>query len=156
MATTYVAPGAGAGVQPRAGLHTDTVYGEFDIEDAIDATNGGGAGGTAFALNDVIRMVKVPKGATILDVTISVPDLDTSTGIVLDVGDGTTADRFIDGSTAGQAGGLAGINEIAGFGYTYTADDTIDILVQVAATGTAAVTGVLRMAVTYTMQASHA
>ena len=63
-----------------------------------------------------------------------VDDLDTGTALVLDVGDGADTDRIIDGSTSGQAGGVD--KEDAAFApHTYTADDTIDILVQVAPGG---------------------
>lgn len=92
----------------------------------------------ALALNDVIQMVKIPAGARILQVLLAADDLDTggSPAIVLDVGDGGDTDRFIDGATIGQSGGVAALNSQVGFDYTYTADDTIDVLVQVApATG---------------------
>lgn len=151
---TYVAPRAAAGVQPhdfKPG--SNWLTSTFNIATAADSTLGGGAGGVAFALNDVIQMVKVPKGARVFELILTVTDLDTSTGIVIDVGDGDDPDRYIDGTTIGQTGGTvrlgSGIvnNSPA---YTYTADDTIDILIQVAATGTAATTGTLTLAVGYT------
>lgn len=107
----------------------------------------------ALVANDVIRMVKVPAGATVLDVVLSATDLDTGTSaaIVLDVGDDGDTDRFIDGATVGQAGGVAHLNNQAGHCYTYTADNTIDVLVQVAPT-TGATSGTIRLGVCYTME----
>ena len=98
---------------------------------------------TAIALNDVIQMVDVFAGETVHDIKIKSSDLDTGTGLVLDVGDATDADRFIDGSTIGQAGGTD--HEDANLApVTYSADDTIDITCQVAPAGDVA-TGTLEM-----------
>lgn len=106
----------------------------------------------ALALNDVIQMVKVPQGATILNVILAATDLDTggSPAIALTVGDGSDADRFITSSTVGQAGGIASLNAAAGAGYKYTATDTIDVTV---ATGpaTGATSGTVTLTVLYTM-----
>ena len=89
---------------------------------------------TALVLNDVIQMVDVFAGETVHKIVIKTDDLDTGTTIVLDVGDGTTADYYIDGSTVGQAGGTDHIDaNIAP--KEYSSDDTIDILVQAAPTG---------------------
>lgn len=117
------------------------------------------ATGDGTAAGDVIQMVKVPKGAVILTVDLACTDLDTGgpTGS-MDVGDGGDVDRFIDGTTIMQAGGIARLGsgvaaaDIDGaLGYTYTADDTIDVLVVAAATTKAA--GVLVLAVTYALEA---
>lgn len=102
----------------------------------------------ALVLNDVIQMITVPNGMTVIDVILGTDDLDTdgSPAIVLDVGDGSDTDRFIDGATVGQAGGVASLNEVDGMGYTYTAEDTIDVLVQVAP-ATGATTGTIKLTV---------
>ena len=55
---------------------------------------------------DVYQMVDIFAGETLHDIKIKSSDLDTGSGLVLDVGDGTDSDRFIDGSTIGQAGVL--------------------------------------------------
>jgi len=85
---------------------------------------------TALELNDVIQIVDVFSGETVHDVIIKTDDLDSGTALVLDVGDGSDADYYIDGSTVGQTGGTdekdANVAPRA-----YSADDTIDILVQV-------------------------
>lgn len=112
----------------------------------------------AQALNDVIQMVKIPSGATVLDVILSCDDIDSngSPAVTLDVGDGSDTDRFIAVSTIGQTGGTArlgsGITDDTCHGYTYTADDTIDVLIH-AAPATAVYSGKsISMTVLYTMQ----
>ena len=99
------------------------------------ATSGDGT-----AAGDVIQMIKVPAGARILDVILACDDVDTNgtPTIVLDVGDGGDTDRFIDGSTVGQTGGVSRMNSAVGADYTYTADDTIDIRLDAAAATKAA------------------
>jgi len=83
---------------------------------------------TAIALNDVIQMVDVFAGETVHNVVIKTGDLDTGTALVLDVGDGSDTDYYIDGSTIGQAGGTDTLDANTA-PKTYTADDTIDVLV---------------------------
>lgn len=90
---------------------------------------------TAAATNDVFQMVKIPKGAVIYDVTLRASNIDTGTALLITVGDGGDTDRFITSSSVGQAGGIARLNNEAGLGYTYTEDDTIDVLVATGATG---------------------
>ena len=89
---------------------------------------------TALALNDVIQIVDVFSGETVHDVVIKTDDLDTGTALVLDVGDGSDTDYYIDGSTVGQAGGTDEKDANVA-PKEYSADDTIDILVQVAPGG---------------------
>ena len=70
-------------------------------------------------------------------------DLDAGAELVYDVGDGSDTNRYIDGSTIGQAGGVD--HEAADLvPQLYTVDDTIDILVQVDPAGDVA-TGTLEM-----------
>lgn len=114
--------------------------------------------GDGSAANDVIQMVKVPDGATVLEVIFTSEDLDTNATptIVFDVGDGGDADRYIDGTTIGQTGGVirlgsgvAAATADALF-HTYTADDTIDVTVTAAAA--TAAEGVITLTVLYTME----
>lgn len=82
----------------------------------------------ALALNDVIQMLPVFNGEKVVGIDLITDELDTGVdAIVLDVGDGGDVDRYIDGTTVGQAGGSA--SQTVATSYTYTADDTIDILV---------------------------
>lgn len=89
---------------------------------------------TALALNDVVQMVDVFAGETVHDIKIKTADLDTGTALVLDVGDGSDTDYYIDGSTIGQAGG-SDEQDANVAPKVYSADDTIDVLVQVAPGG---------------------
>lgn len=137
---TYTADAAAATVSPKHSVNAGqpvVVYSSY----AMTATP---------ATNDVFQMVRVPKGAVVIDVKLTSTDIDSSGSptAVLDVGDGGDTDRFIDGSTIGQAGGItAAMNVNTGFGYTYTEEDTIDVLIQAGpATGA---TGTLKLAVTY-------
>tara|TARA_Y100001937_G_scaffold81378_1_gene110063 strand:- start:3106 stop:3549 length:444 start_codon:yes stop_codon:yes gene_type:complete len=96
----------------------------------------------ALAGSDIVQMLDVFKGETVVGVVLTTTDLDTggSPAIVLDVGYGGAAASLIDGSTIGQGGGTASSFAIgnATHGSTatapvaFTADDTIDVTVQVA------------------------
>lgn len=102
--------------------------------------------------NDVIQMVRVPQGAAVQEVILAADDLDThnTPTIILNVGDGTTVDRYISASTVAQAGGVVRLSAIDGMNYTYTADDTIDVKVtEPPATG--ATSGTITLTVIYTM-----
>lgn len=101
-------------------------------------------------INDVFEMVRLPRGAKIVDVTLFSTDIDTATGVTLSVGYGGSTAYFISASTAGQAGGVARMATAAsGALLTLTAEDTIDILVAAAPTTFAA--GTLSLAVYYVM-----
>lgn len=111
---------------------------------------------TALALNDVIQMLNVGAGARVLELVLISQDLDTngSPTIVLDVGDGADTDRYIDGTTIGQTGGTTrlgqGITATGNILFEYTADDTIDILVQAGpATGATSVKIALYALISY-------
>ena len=151
MAVTYVSTKAGTGTQPKIDIHDDTTFCEFDIAAAIAtaANGGGGAGGTAFVINDVVQMVKVQNATYVTGVYLSVDALDSSTGIVTAVGDGSDDDRFLTGLTIGRSGaaGASGALAHTGHLYQYTADDTIDFKVTTAASGTASTTGKIRLSV---------
>lgn len=113
------------------------------------------ATGDGTAASDVIEMIPVRSGDTVVDLKVYITDVDTNATPthVIDVGDGGDVDRFIDGSTKGQTGGVsvlgdgvaaAVVDDAAGF--TYTADDTIDITVVTAAATKAA--GVVKVIAT--------
>lgn len=159
MATTYTtASRMATGVIPRAiymGVPTVEIS-SFTIT-------------AAFVINDIVQFLKIAanpsitnNGPAITEVVLDCPDIDTSTGVVLAVGDSTTADRFITASTIGQTGGIARMNNAGGLGYspfsasynTYTtvsyAEYTVQMKVTTAATGTAATTGTIKLKVEYT------
>lgn len=99
----------------------------------------------ALALNDIIQMIPVVAGQTVHRVVIKTTDLDTNgaPAIVLDVGDDTTADYFINGSTIGQAGGSDELDANV-VPKEYAVDDTLDVLIQVAP-ATGATSGTVEM-----------
>lgn len=140
MATTFTATAAAA----SAPVRVDPDGGENVVVSTYTLTEG--------TINDVIQMVKVPKGAVITAITLACPDIDTNVSptVTLSVGDGGSTARFISASTIGQAGGVASLSVPGGLGYTYTADDTIDVLIA-AATATFAA-GDITLVVKYKMQ----
>lgn len=156
MATTYVSTKAATGVQPRLDVHDDTLYCEFDIAAAVGtaANGGGGAGGTAFVINDVVQMVKVCAGTRVVGCVLSCDALESNAAIVTAVGDGDDDDRFITGATIGRssASGVANLNNHAGLIWQYTTDDTIDFKVTTAGTAGQATTGKIRLSVRVTAQ----
>lgn len=125
-------------VTTRGGTGIVSVSATYEIAEAIEA-------------DDIFQMVKVPKGARIVDITLATDALDSGTdAIVLAVGDVTTADRFITGSTVGYSGGIAKLNQVDGMGYVYPADDTIDVTCTTGPdSGTA--TGTISLTVVYDM-----
>lgn len=137
MASVFKGTGATDGVFARVGLGITTIIKDYSVLAAL-------------VINDVIEMIKVPKGARIIDGWLSASDLDTGTpAITLHVGDGGVTSRFITSSVAGQAGTLTRFTNVGGFGYIYPANDTIDVLVAVApATGVA---GTITVCVSYTI-----
>lgn len=140
MASTYYADKVASTVMARGGVGLTAVYSSYALTGAL-------------VVNDVIQMCKVPENATVLDIILDVPDLDTGTSpaIALSVGDGDSATRYLSSATTGQSGGIARIT-VAGSSQTnYSAADTIDIKVSTGPS-TGATTGTLKLAVLYTMQ----
>jgi len=140
MATTYQSYQVAKGNTPRAvspGVYS--IYGEFALSAAL-------------VVNDVIQMVSVPNGARVLNIMLNSDDLDTAgPAIVLDVGDGNDTNRFIDGALVAQAATANNVDMMdltygntAGFGYKYTQNDTIDVLVETGPT-TGATTGTIKL-----------
>lgn len=124
-------------VQARGGIDITSVTGTYTVSANL-------------AANDIIQMVKVPKGATVqeLIVSASASVAATSTG---EVGDGGDTDRFVSsGSIGGGAASLSRLNAATGHGYTYTDEDTIDIKFTVQTTPTTG--AVLKLTAIYTLQ----
>jgi hypothetical protein len=105
---------------------------------------------TPLAATDVIQMVPVRAGEQVVGGYVIFGDLDANASptVTVDVGDDLDVDRYIDGSTVPQTGGVvqfgAGIATTAAAGlaynHVYTADNTIDITI-VGAVATAAAAG---------------
>jgi hypothetical protein len=101
---------------------------------------------------DIVEMIPVYEGETVVSVTLVTEDLDSGSTITLSVGDGDVAGRYINASTVGRTGGFAqlgsGVTGVPTFPYTYPADDTIDVRVPAGPTGgiAAAVTLIVEVA----------
>lgn len=119
----------------KAGIGVHYVVGKYTFAELIPAST-------------VIQMVKVPAGATVFDVAVHTPDLDSSTNVTYSVGDGDSANRYINASTKGQTGGTARSDRVAPI-RKYDTEDTIDITMGAADTTTTS--GVIYCTVGYTM-----
>lgn len=108
MATTYQSP------QVQAGLvRGNWRGGSFMTYGVITAASA--------VLNDIFQLVLFPNGYMIESVTLDVDQLDSngSPTIVLAVGDGTTAAKFISGATVARTGGIQGANVAGTIGTIY-------------------------------------
>lgn len=118
---TYTADAAQSGVQPktlRVGL--TSVTGLYSFPSSISATT-------------TIQMVKVPAGASVVLLQVS----NTNTGdSAIGVGDGNSTTRFraIGTLSSGQGTQICSLPAVP---YTYSVDDTIDIIVSTASATTA-------------------
>lgn len=106
-------------------------------------------------LNAVHPVVRLPKGAVVHDVVLKTTDMDTSTGLVLSVGVSGDTERYIrrvSGQAAGtfRAGNDATATASMIAAVALTAETTVDVLVQAAATSAAA--GTIDLAVFYTVE----
>jgi hypothetical protein len=85
------------------------------------------------AAGDIIQMVKVPKGARLVDLAVAWNRLaaaSTGSAVILNVGDGVDNDRYMTQLSASSTSIQRGIQRFDGMGYEYTADDTIDIVME--------------------------
>lgn len=97
----------------------------------------------AQSAGDIIQMVPVPKGAHIIDVQVQFPG-QSAAGIsaTYAVGDGTTAGRFLISTSA-----FTIVHAALGLGYSYSAEDTIDLSFSSVTSATAG--GTVRLTVMY-------
>lgn len=110
----------------------------------------------------VVQMVPIPKGAQIADVILAWDTAGTTTQFTFNVGDGNSTGRYLlslsaTGSGVAHAGfmlGAAGYNTQGGVGYSYSAEDTIDIYATAVASGSTAPAGSIRLTVLYSMDQS--
>jgi hypothetical protein len=119
---TKTASKAAAGIQPK-GLSVGLVA----VTSTWSLTSSNSAG-------DVIQMIKVPKGAT--PVYVSLTGAGTGVGSV-NVGDGVSAARYISNYLNSAASAMTVINTNY-TPYTYSVDDTIDITVSAVSLATVA------------------
>lgn len=110
MATNYYAD-TGDGQAGSAGSVPIVILeGGFDISVPFVFTlpDTDGSNHTVFVANDTITLAYIPAGAKVLDYLINAPDMDSGSGLTLDLGLlGVTPAGFLVDSTVGQAGGLA-------------------------------------------------
>lgn len=109
---TLTSTGTSAGVQPK-GSRVGT-YVTMATYSSGSLSNG-----------DVIQMVKVPAGALVADIKTSC--LLSGQGS-FNVGDGVSTARYIAGALASVSAGIAVMNAQGFVPYTYSTDDTIDIV----------------------------
>ncbi len=143
--TNYASNKAQAGVQPKALPTGDlAVYAVYTFPSTSPPT---------LAANDTITMMTVPAGATITGVTLDVDKLDSggTPAIKLNVGDGSVANRFINQSTVGQAGGYQVPNINGAVGNLYQANTPILVTVQTGAAGAIQAGAAIRLVVNYSM-----
>jgi len=92
------------------------------------------AGATALASGDVLEVLPLPAKALVMHVGVDVVEGGT-TGLTLDVGDGTDPDGYLDGVAGDAVGSFASVttessDAIVGLsaGKYYSAADTVDLV----------------------------
>ncbi len=108
MATTKSAQVQSARVRGNWRGADFTEYGTIDVT-------------TAPAVGDIFELVQIPNGYAVESVILDCDSLDSNATptIVLEVGDATTAARFIAASTVAQHGGVQYSNVAGATGYSY-------------------------------------
>jgi hypothetical protein len=112
----------------------------------------GATGNPNLSTGDVIQMVRVPAGACIVDISLCVDQLSGG-NYTFGIGDGNAAGRYYTSLSSGSTSAMFIMSNAAaqqaGVGYSYSAEDTIDITASTVTTATAS--GVLRLVVSYTL-----
>lgn len=112
----------------------------------------GATGAANLSTGDVIQMMRVPNGAVITDVRLSVDQLSGG-NYTFGIGDGNAAGRYFTSLSSGSSSAMFIMTNAAaqqaGVGYSYSTEDTIDIVASTVTTATAS--GVLRLTVMYTL-----
>jgi hypothetical protein len=95
MATTYYADNYGTQTQIASDGSDFSQYFKFTVPAA------------GFIINDLVYLASIPAGVVLLEWLVNVPDIDTSTGAAIQLGDTGTADLFMAAATtAPQSGGI--------------------------------------------------
>lgn len=97
----------------------------------------------AQSAGDIVQMIPVPKGALILELSTVYAGLGGG-ALTTTVGDGNSATRY-NGSVSTNLASV--VRASAGLGYSYSADDTIDLVIGTATSASAGTT--IRMNVLY-------
>lgn len=103
------------------------------IENGVVARSVSFAFTTSGSAGDIVQMVPVPRGASILDVQLDVQGgMGATSNVGFTVGDGGSQTRYLLSQTAAAilgGGALFRMNNGAGGGYSYSVDDTIDVTI---------------------------
>jgi hypothetical protein len=137
MATRQSTKTSDEGVTPK-GLSVGLV--------AVSATYSVGAG-LSLSAGDVIQMIKVPKGASVVYLAVSGGSGDA----LVAVGDGVDEDRYIAHGTMASASTVVRTITLhaSNVPYVYSTDDTIDIAVSTVSVGT--ITGGFHLTAIFSM-----
>ena len=142
MTTPFYSPRCtpNTGVQPRSGIGLLSVSGSYTML-------------AAFLDEDVVNLVKVPAGATILELILDVPALTDQADVTWDLGDADTTGRFIAAGTAGRssAGAIVRITVTGSSQYKYTVDTFIQFQIKTVPGATAVTDGVIKLTAIYTL-----
>lgn len=142
MASIFYSPRTtpGSGVSVRQGLGLQAVSDSYTML-------------VAFVDEDVVNLVKVPGGATILELILDVPALTDQADVTWDLGDADTTGRYIAGGILGRssAGGIARITVTGSSQYKYTVDTFIQFQIKTVPGATAVTDGVVKLSAIYTM-----
>jgi hypothetical protein len=127
----------------KLGLYPMVTYGEVSFGTS-----------STLALNDVIRLCKIPANSRIVDFLAFVPDLDGggTPALKLDLKDNqATAVTYVVNSTVGQAGGTVDFSAFsnASVGTTYSSEAELRFVVSTAAAGAPPAAGTLKFFVTF-------
>lgn len=112
------------------------------IENGVVARSAQYTFGLAESAGDILQMIPIPKGAMVIDTQVQVNGHTGGNG-TLQVGDGNSATRYSTNSYSVSAVGRM----VQGLGYSYSAEDTIDVTFNAVTTGTAV--GTIRLTVLY-------
>lgn len=125
------------------------------VAKSVQFVYGTASGGLSASSGDVIQMCNVPKGCNILDVQLDVQGMATGSNVAFNVGDGNSTNRYIASASVAAAiagGAIFRMNNAQGGGYSYSVDDTIDVVV--GTIGSMSGQAILRLVVTYAMDQS--
>ena len=118
-----------------------TVPAKYIVNGTISRSVSFNPNGTALSAGDVIQLLKVPKGAVINDWVLAISS-SAQSYTVTGLGDGNSATRYLGSQSLVlvQVVRLGGGTTVTagGMGYSYSAEDTIDLTIGTVTSGTAA------------------
>ena len=103
----------------------------------------------ALSAGDVIQMVRIPNGATVTDVAFWTDLFGGGNATITGVGDGGSNNRYIASASTSASIAIALIMVPGSIGYSYSAEDTIDITIGTVTSASAV--GELSLRISYTL-----